>query len=161
MAVAATGQANPEYKPALFQMYGINESDLTAYFLDRKRAEPILKKQAAAGAIGAAAMRRGFATNTLDLEGYATIGITADQAEQAYSQIADGFESMLGIAGRYGTSWNQREAEQEVFTPGAAGAVGRQSAARRASACKSQERGLFAGSKGSSIQGLNAGYSQT
>jgi hypothetical protein len=161
MAVAATGQANPQYKEALFQMYGINESDLTAYFLDRKRAEPILKKQAAAGAIGAAAIRRGFGTNTLDLESYATIGITADQAEQAYSQIADGFESMLGIAGRYGTSWSQREAEQEVFTPGAAGAVGRQSAAEKAKTLKSQERGLFAGSKGSSIQGLNAGYSQT
>ena len=105
MAVSATSQANPEYKNALFKMYGINEADLTAYFLDRKRAEPILKKQAAAGAIGAAAIRRGFAANVLDLEGYATLGITADQAEQAYGQIAEGFESMLGIAGRYGSGW--------------------------------------------------------
>jgi hypothetical protein len=78
LAVAATSQANPAYKDALFQMYGINEGDLTAYFLDSKRAEPILKKQAAAGAIGAAAIRRGFAANTLDLEGYATLGITAE-----------------------------------------------------------------------------------
>lgn len=161
LAVAATGQANPEYKNALFQMYGINESDLTAYFLDRKTAEPILKKQAAAGAIGAAAIRRGFAANTLDLESYATIGITADQAEQAYSQIADGFESMLGIAGRYGTGWNQREAEQEVFTPGAARTVGAESAAEKGKRLKSQERAAFAGQQGSSVQGLNAGYSAT
>jgi hypothetical protein len=161
LAVAATGQANPEYKNALFQMYGINEADLTAYFLDRKTAEPILKKQAAAGAIGAAALRRGFAANTLDLEGYATIGITADQAEQAYSQIADGFESMLGIAGRYGTSWNQRQAEQEVFTPGAAASVGAESAADKGKRLRSQERAMFAGQQGSSVQGLNAGYSQT
>lgn len=161
LAVAATGQANPEYKNALFQMYGINESDLTAYFLDRKTAEPILKKQAAAGAIGAAALRRGFGASRLDLESYATLGITADQAEQAYSQIADGFESMLGIAGRYGTSWSQREAEQEVFTPGAAGSVGAESAAEKGKRLKSQERGLFAGGRGSSVQGLNAGYSQT
>ncbi|WP_327719881.1 hypothetical protein OG381_34400 [Streptomyces sp. NBC_00490] len=161
LAVAATGQANPQYKEALWQMYGINESDLTAYFLDRKRAEPILKKQAAAGAIGAAAIRRGFAANVLDLEGYATLGITADQAEQAYSQIAEGFESMLGIAGRYGSTWNQREAEQELFTPGAAGSYGNESAAEKGKRLKSQERGLFAGGKGSSVQGLNAGYSQT
>lgn len=160
LAVAATGQANPQYKEALWKMYGINESDLTAYFLDRKRAEPILKKQAAAGAIGAAALRRGFAANVLDLEGYATMGITADQAEQAYSQIAEGFESMLGIAGRYGSTWNQRKAEQEVFTPGAAQG-GQESASAEGKRLKSQERGLFAGGKGSSVQGLNAGYSQT
>jgi hypothetical protein len=161
LATAATSQANPEYKNALFQMYGINEADLTAYFLDRKTAEPILKKQAAAGAIGAAAIRRGFAANTLDLESYATIGITADQAEQAYSQIADGFESMLGIAGRYGTNWSQREAEQEVFTPGAAASVGAESAAEKGKRLKSQERAAFAGQQGSSVQGLNAGYSAT
>jgi hypothetical protein len=161
LAVAATGQANPQYKEALFQMYGINESDLTAYFLDRKRAEPILKKQAAAGAIGAAALRRGFAANTLDLEGYATLGISADQAEQAYAQISDGFESMLGIAGRYGSSWTQREAEQEVFTPGAASGLNKESAAEKGKRLKSQERAQFAGSRGATIQGLNAGYSQT
>jgi hypothetical protein len=161
LATAATGQANPEYKNALYQMYGINEADLTAYFLDRKVAEPILKKQAAAGAIGAAALRRGFGANTLDLEGYATIGITADQAEQAYSQIADGFESMLGIAGRYGTSWDQRQAEQEVFTPGAAASVGAESASEKGKRLKSQERAMFAGSQGSSTTGLNAGYSPT
>lgn len=161
LAVAATGQANPQYKEALWQMYGINEKDLTAYFLDRKRAEPILKKQAAAGAIGAAAIRRGFGANVLDLESYATLGITADQAEQAYAQIADGFENMLGIAGRYGSSWSQREAEQEVFTPGAASAYGKESAFEKGKRLKSQERAQFAGGKGSSVQGLNAGYSQT
>lgn len=161
LAVAATGQANPAYKQALFNMYGINESDLTAYFLDRKRAEPILKKQAAAGAIGAAAIRRGFGANVLDLEGYATLGITADQAEQAYAQIAEGFESMLGIAGRYGSSWSQREAEQELFTPGAASAYGKESAFEKGKRLKSQERALFAGGRGATIQGLNAGYSQT
>lgn len=161
LAVSATGQANPAYKQALFDMYGINEADLTAYFLDRKRAEPILKKQAAAGAIGAAAIRRGFAANVFDLEGYATLGITADQAEQAYSQIAEGFESMLGIAGRYGSSWSQREAEQEIFTPGAASSYGKESAAEKGKRLKSQERALFAGGRGATVQGLNAGYSQT
>ena len=160
LAVSATSQANPQYKEALWQMYGINEADLTAYFLDRKRAEPILKKQAAAGAIGAAAIRRGFAASTLDLEGYATLGITADQAEQAYAQISSGFETMLGLAGRYGSSWSQREAEQEVFTPGASSG-GSEAASEKGKRLRSQERALFSGGRGSSIQGLNAGFSQT
>jgi hypothetical protein len=161
LATQAVAQSNPEYRQALYKMYGIQEGDLTAYFLDRKVAEPILKKQAAAAAIGAAALRRGFAANTIDLESYATMGITADQAEQAYSQIADSFSTMLGLAGRFGTTWDQRQAEQEVFTPGAAASVSQESAAEKGKRLRSQERALFSGGQGSSIAGLNAGYTQT
>lgn len=161
LAVEATQQANPAYKNALYQMYGIAEADLTAYFLDRKRAEPLLKKQATAAAIGAAALRRGFGANRKDLEGYATLGITGAQAEEGYGRIAEGFETMLGLAGRYGSSWSQRDAEQEMFTPGAARTVGSENAAEKGKRLKSQERAMFAGGRGSSSQGLNAGYRQT
>ncbi|MFF3363588.1 hypothetical protein [Streptomyces misionensis] len=161
LASQAVSQSNPEYRQALAKMYGISESDLTAYFLDRKTAEPILKKQAAAAAIGAAALRRGFGVNTLDLEGYATLGITADQAEQAYAQISQGFDSMMNIAGRFGTTWNQQKAEQEVFTPGAVSSPGQESASAQGTRLRSQERGLFGGGQGSSIAGLNPGFSQT
>jgi hypothetical protein len=164
MAVQATTQANPAYKGALYQMYGINESDLTAYFLDRKKAEPLLKKQASAAAIGAAALRRGFALDRSEMENYATYGITADQAEQGYAKIADGFEQMLGIAGRFGSSWSQREAEHEVFEPGLSESWSpytSENAAEKGKRLRSQERALFAGKKGSSSQGLSAGYRQT
>lgn len=161
MATDAVNRVDPNYRGALFQMYGIGEHDLAAYFLDRKRSEPILKKQAAAGAIGAAALRRGFGTNLLDMEGYASLGITGQEAEAAYGQIASGFESMLGIAGRYGSTWTQREAEQEVFTPGKASSIGAESAFEKGKRLKSQERALFNSSRGSSSQGLSAGYRQT
>jgi hypothetical protein len=161
MASQAVAQSDSAYRDALYKMYGINAGDLTAYFLDRKTAEPLLKKQAAAAAIGAAALRRGFAANTLDLESYATLGITADQAEQAYGQIADSFDTMLGLAGRFGTTWDQRQAEQEVFTPGAAGSPSQESASEKGKRLRSQERALFSGSQGSSIAGLNPGFSQT
>ena len=59
MAAERLNQTDPTARAALKQMYGVSEGDIVAYFLDRKRAEPILKKQAAAGAIGAAAIRRG------------------------------------------------------------------------------------------------------
>ncbi|MFJ2650875.1 hypothetical protein ACIO1C_29670 [Streptomyces sp. NPDC087420] len=160
MATEAVDKTDPNYRAALYQMYGIQGQDLAAYFLDRKLAEPILKKQAAASAIGAAALRRGFGLNALDLEGYASLGITGADAEQAYGQIAGGFEQMLGIAGRFGTTWSQKEAEQEVFTPGAASAVGKDSAFEKGRSLKSQERAMFAGSRGSSTQGLAAGGGQ-
>lgn len=161
MAMEAVNQTDPNYRGALHQMYGIGESDLAAYFLDRKLAEPILKKQAAAGAIGAAALRRGFATSLIDMESYASLGITGQEAEAAYSRIADSFESMLGLAGRYGATWTQREAEQEVFVPGKAGSVGSESAFEKGKRLKSQERAMFSGGRGSSSQGLAAGYRQT
>lgn len=160
LATEAVNKVDPNYRGALFQMYGIAGNELAAYFLDRKKAEPILKKQAAAGAIGAAALRRGFSTSALDMEGYASLGITGDEAEAAYSRISDSFESMLGIAGRYGSTWTQREAEQEIFTPGAAGSVGAESAFEKGKRLKSQERAAFAGGRGSSAGGLSAGYRQ-
>ncbi|KUJ70799.1 hypothetical protein ACZ90_00315 [Streptomyces albus subsp. albus] len=164
MAVAATTQANPAYKGALYQMYGISEGDLTAYFLDRKRAEPLLKKQAAAAAIGAAALRRGFQLDRSEMENYATYGVTAEDAEVGYAKIADSFESMLGIAGRFGSSWTQREAEHEVFEPGLSNnwsPFTAETAMEKGKRLRSQERALFADSRGSSSQGLSAGYRQT
>lgn len=157
-AAKRVNQTDPYERAALKQVYGVNESDIVAYFLDRKRAEPILKKQMEASAIGAAALRRGFKLNRLDLESYADLGITSQDAEAAYARIADSFESMMGLAGRYGTSWTQREAEQEVFTPGSAKAVGSENAFEKAKRLKSFERAQFAGGRASSSQGLNAGY---
>lgn len=160
MATDAVSRVDPNYRGALFQMYGIGEHDLAAYFLDRKVAEPILKKQAAASAIGAAALRRGFGLNSLDLEGYAALGISGQDAEAAYGRIADSFESMLGLAGRFGSTWTQQDAERELFTPGAA-AGGGEDAFSKGKRLKSQERALFAGGRGSSSQGLSVGFSQT
>lgn len=161
MAMQRVNQTDPTARNALKQMYGVSESDIAAYFLDRKRAEPILKKQMEASAIGAAALRRGFKLNRLDLESYADLGITGQDAEAAYARIADSFEAMAGLANVYGTSWSQREAEQEVFTPGAAKAVGTENAFEKAKRLRSQERAAFAGRGGASSQGLNAGYRRT
>ena len=86
--------------------------------------------------------------------------VAGDQAEQAYSQIAQGFSAMLGIAGRYGDAWNQESAEQEAFTPGAT-TNGQESASAKGTRLRSQERALFAGSSRVSTAGLNAGYAQT
>lgn len=161
MAVAAANKVDPFDRAALFEMYGVDEGGLAAHFLDSKVAEPILRKQFAAGAIGAAALRRGFRTNALDMESYTDLGITGADAEAGYARIADSFETMLGLAGRYGATWTQRDAEREVFAPGADSAVGNENAFEKGKRLRSQERAAFAGGRASSSQGLAAGYRQT
>lgn len=154
-AVAWTSQADPATLAALKQMYGVDASYVTAYALDMSRALPLLQKQARAVEIGAAAIRRGLAASRTDFENLATYGITGEQAEEGFGRIKDTYESMQAIAGRFGLNWDYQEAQQEVFTPG----VG--TGFEKAKRLKSQERALFSGSRGSSVQGLNAGYSQT
>jgi hypothetical protein len=154
-AVAWTSQADPATKQALKSMYGVDSTYLVAYALDQSRALPLLQKQARAAEIGAAAIRRGFAASRTDFENLATYGITGEQAEQGFAQIKDTYDSMQSIARRFGLTWDQQEAEQEVFTPGVGNAL------QKGKGLRSQERALFAGSQGSSIQGLNAGYRQT
>lgn len=153
-AVAATSQANPYYKQALSQLYGIGENDLTAYWLDPDRAAPLLQKQAAAAAIGAEALRRGFTVNQKDLENLATQGVNQESAAQGYSWISDTFDTVRAIANRYGEDWTQQQAEQDVFTQGQ-----EQQKRKRLTA---QEQGLFSGGAGSSVGGLSTGgFNQT
>ncbi|MGA4942144.1 hypothetical protein [Streptomyces cinereoruber] len=161
LAMDAVNRTDPNYRGALYQMYGVAEGELAAYFLDRKRAEPIIKKQAAAASIGAAALRRGFAASVLDMESYASLGVTGQEAEAAYARISDSFESMMGLANRYGTGWTQREAEQEAFMPGAAKTIGSENAFEKGKRLRSQERAAFAGGRAATSQGLNAGYRRT
>lgn len=154
LAKQATSQSNPEYRKALQQMYGISESELTAYFLDRKRAVPLLERRAAAAQIGAAALRRGFETDANRMENLATMGIGAEEAEQGYGIIGETFDPMREIAQRFGLTWTQRDAEDEVF-------VGGTEAATRGRRLRSQERALFQGRAGGARAGLGGGYRQT
>lgn len=154
-AVAATSQANPYYKQALASLYGIQEKDLTAYWLDPGRAAPLLQKQAAAAAIGAEALRQGLTTTSQRAEDLATQGVTQQQAQQGYQWISDTFNAVRSIAQRYGEDWTQIQAEQDVFGQSAA-------QAQRRKRLTAQEQGLFSGGAGSSVGGLSTGgYSQT
>ena len=154
LAVQATTQANPSYREALSQMYGISNSELTAYFLDKDRAVPLLEKRAAAAQIGAAALRRGFETDQTAFEKYATMGISAEAAEEGFAVIGDTYEPMQAIASRFGLDWTQRTAEEEVF-------IGGNAASETGSRLRSQERGLFGSRAGGARAGLSAGYRQT
>lgn len=164
IAKSWTTQANPAVKGALKQMYGVDESYIVAYALDRKRALPLLEKQAAAAAIGAAALRRGFELSRTEFERYATYGITGEQAEAGFAQIAESYEPLQAIASRFGVDWTQREAEHEVFEPGLTGEwrpFSTETAVEKGKRLRSQERALFSGTAGAARGGLGAAYRAT
>lgn len=146
LAVQATTLAPPEYKEALKQM-GIAEGDMVAYWLDEKKAMPLLTKAAAAAKIGAQALKQGLNFNVGYSQELAQRGISAEQAAQGYSAIAAELENLSTLGSIYGAQWNQRMAEQAMFE-GDAGALNqkRNLAAR--------ERGAFGGSAGTGRGGL-------
>lgn len=122
MASQATTLANVGYKKALQEMYGIDDAHVTAYFLDPDRAVPLLQKQAAAAAIGAEALKRGLQTNTGRMEQFATAGVTAQQAAQAYGQIAMQLPEYQTFAHQTNENVSQLEFERTLFEDNTTGA---------------------------------------
>lgn len=146
LATQATALANPQYKLALKQM-GLSDGELTAYFLDPKRALPFIQKTAATAAIGAEALQRGFAFDQQYAENLATQGVNPEQAAQGYAQIADEFAGLQTLGAIYGGGWTQRQAEEATFTGGTA-------ANRQRERLIGQEKGAFSGAAGSARAGL-------
>lgn len=140
LATQATVLANPAYKQALNQM-GIDDSHLTAYFLDTNKALPYIQKAAATAAIGAQALQSGLGFDKSYAEQLATSGVTQDQAAQGYQDIAQSMNTMKTLGAIYGEAWSQRQSEQLTFQ-------GNAEAAAKKGRLLSQERGSFSGSGG-------------
>lgn len=147
LAVQATVLANPTYRQALNQM-GISDGELTAYFLDQKRALPHLQKAAATAAVGAEALRQNMQFDVSYAESLATQGITADQARTGYSQIAQELPELSKLGEIYGETFGQRQAEQAVFE-------GQAQATQARRRLASQERAQFSGGTGAARGGLS------
>lgn len=146
LATQATILANPNYKKALNAM-GIADGELTAYFLDQKKALPYLQKAAATAQIGAQALAQELRFDQAYAETLATQGITGDQAAQGYAQIAGEMDTLGDLAGIYGSSWSQREGEKAAFQ-GDAGAI------KKRAGLASRERAAFGGSAGAARGGF-------
>lgn len=83
--------------------YGLGTGDLIAYWIDPDRAQNVLNKVAAASKIGAAAARTGFgAVSRAEAERLDSLGVTATQAEQGFSQAAGMAELTQNIGGSEG-----------------------------------------------------------
>lgn len=146
MAVRATTLADDSIKQALKQM-GLGEGDIVAYYLDKEKSLPFLKKAQATAEIGAQALSQNLRFDTQYAEALAQKGITAQQAAQGYSAIASELENMSTLGSIYGQQWNQRTSEQAMFEGSAL-------ALEQKKRLASQERGAFSGSAGAARGGL-------
>lgn len=146
LATQATALAPPSYRKALQQM-GISTAEMAAYFLDPTKALPFLQKSAATAAIGAEALQQNLTFDQGYAEQLALRGVTASQAQQGYSQVAQELDTMTDLGQIYGSEWTQRLSEESAFGTSAA-----------ATAQKSQligrERGSFSGAAGAAKGGL-------
>lgn len=157
LASQATVLANPNYKAALQQMYGIDDAHMTAYFLDEDRALPLLQKQAAAAAIGAEALKQGLQISG-KAEDYATAGVTQQQAAQVYGQIAQQLPNYSRVAGSFGENVNQATFEEAAF--GGQTQTG-ENAQNQLDRLASWNRARASGASGAAQQGLaRAGVGQ-
>jgi hypothetical protein len=144
--------ANPQVKEALKKFYpDITDSDILAYSLDPAKALTDIKRKVTAAEIGGAALGQGLNATQLASEGLAAYGVTKQQAEQGYGQIADLLPTTQKLASIYGDQpYTQQQAEQEIF-----GLANSAEAAKKRKKLAATEQATFSGSAGMSSGALN------
>lgn len=147
LATQATVLANPTYRQTL-NLMGISDNEMTAYFLDQKRALPYLQKAAATAAVGAGALSYGMTFDQQYAETLATRGVTAQQSLEGYSQIAQELPELSKLGSIYGEAFGQRQAEEATFE-------GKAGATQQKRRLASQERASFGGNAGAARGGLS------
>lgn len=120
-AVQRVQNADPALIKQLNDFYGVKPQGLLAYVLDPEQEFPKIERQIAAGEIGLAAARQGFATGkdfAATAEQLAAQGISEAEARKGYATIADILPTAEKLSQIYGgtmDTYGQSEAEQEVF----------------------------------------------
>lgn len=120
----AVTQANPQVVQEMKRLYGVDDSQLAAYFLDPERATPTLLRQAKSAQIASEAnLQAGVGVTAQQAEQLATAGISTEQARSGFQTIAamqEVFQPLQGeqaisqqeqIAGVFGT---EQAAQQRI-----------------------------------------------
>ncbi len=145
-AVQATEYADPALKQSLKNL-GVGDGGMVAWFLDPERATTLIQKEINASQIGAAALRNNLQMDNSNVRNWATMGVTAEQAQQGYGAISGYLGDAEKLASIYGDEYNQSTAEAEVF--GQSG-----EARKKREGLASKERATFGGSVGAARKGL-------
>lgn len=116
LAVRAAEQVDPAMRNLMTRFYGLTTGDVASYFLDQKRALPVLDRQYKTAGVAAWAARYGLdASDATRYEDLVDKGITEDQAAQGYGTVAALKDYVGNVAGVYGETYGQSDAEQDVF----------------------------------------------
>jgi hypothetical protein len=120
-------QAEPGTKAELQRLYGLNDGDIAAFFIDPERfnQSDAIKKAQAAQIASEARRQAGIGLSAITAEGLAVEGITRQEAQQGFAQIGatqELFNPLAGeqaisqqeqIAGTFGTNAEARKAIAE------------------------------------------------
>jgi hypothetical protein len=116
MATDAAKGVDPTMRNLMAQFYGLSTGDVAAYFLDPDRALPTIEQQYKSAGVASWAARNGYqVTDMARYEQLVANGVTAEQAAQGYGTVKALDESVGHAAGIYGETYNQGDAEQDVF----------------------------------------------
>ena len=144
--------ANPDVTTALKQFYpDITNGDILAYTLDPTKALDMIKRKVTAAEIGGAALSSGLTTEAAAAENLAKYGITAAQAKQGYSTIADMLPRASTLSDIYNQGpYDQATAEADVFNT-----AGGTAAAAKRKKLTALEQAQFSGSSGGASTALS------
>jgi hypothetical protein len=124
----AVKNADPEIIKQFKELYGVDEGQLAAYFLDPVRQEESLTKSMESAQIGAESRKAaGIQLNTTQAEELQQAGVTQDTARQGFSNIANQQELFNPLQGEQAIS----QAEQVSGTFGTNTAAAQRIAQRK------------------------------
>jgi hypothetical protein len=100
--------ADPEVKRQMYNLYGVDDSQLVAYFLDPTRGEAVLRRQTRAAQISAEAKNLADIQLTSTLaQQLADSGVTQQQAQKGFGEISAMGELVQTFAGETALSSEQ------------------------------------------------------
>jgi hypothetical protein len=134
LAGQAASTADPLLKQTMRDLYGVSEDDLVGYFLDESVGTELLKKQAVASQVGAAAAASRARLSRSTAELLADRGVSATSVTQALNDV--NVDAERAIAGRFG----QQLSDDEVVSSEIGVDAG---ASQKRRKLASQERALF------------------
>lgn len=148
--VSMAQQATQAAPPALIQalnVMGVPTSSIVAYYLDDSKALPILQQQFNAAQIGASALRNGLAMDAGRATTFANMGISVNQANQAYQQIGQTLPTLEMLGQVYNQAYSQTTAENDLL-------MGNGQAALQTQKLVGQEKAAFSGNSAVNQQSL-------
>jgi hypothetical protein len=123
---------------------------MVAFALDPKRAAPLVGKAFQASQIGGVASDQGLNIDKATAEQLASLGITVNQAQSGFGQIASAQPTLDKLSQIYGIDVNQGDLIGATFENNA-------DANKKIKKLASRERASFGGTSGVSSESLNQG----
>ena len=131
----AVNEADPGTKEELKQLYGLQDADLAAFFIDPARSQTEVVKKAQAAQRAAAARAQGFGLNAAQAEELVQRGISQREAQAGFSELAQ-TQDLYGLTAAEAATGEQAISQEEQI----AGVFGTNAAAQQRIATRKRRR---------------------